>query len=59
MAWKQMTPERFQSRDVLRRIAKLERQYEYRGADLARIVARLNVLEDLFRALGNIPDKKP
>ncbi len=61
MAWKQMTPERFQSRDVTRRISKLERQAEYRNADLARIVARLRALDEILGALGPVTgdDKKP
>ncbi len=49
-----MTPEKFQSRDVLRRLGGLERKQEYRNADLARIVARIRALEETVEALGNL-----
>lgn len=40
-----MTPERFQSRDVKRRLSKLEKQMEYLRKDLHRELIRHNDLE--------------
>ncbi len=37
-----MTPERFQSRDVKRRLSKLERNHDYLKADFVRLTGRLN-----------------
>ncbi len=36
-----MDPDRFQMRDLKRRIAKLEKQNDHRVADLARLSAKL------------------
>ncbi len=35
-----MTPERFQQRDVKRRLTKLEDRFDYRSADIARLVKK-------------------
>ncbi len=40
-----MTPERFQSRDVKRRISALEKQKDYLRADHNRLSARLRIVE--------------
>lgn len=49
MGRKPMTPERFQSRDVLRRLTKLEKDLIYRDAALARLKA---AIRDLQETLG-------
>ncbi len=41
-----MTPERFQSKDVKRRLTKLERKHDYLKADFARLSAQTRVLRD-------------
>ncbi len=47
-----MTPEKFQSRDVKRRLSQLEKKREYMIADLHRLTARVRVLEaDLGQVL--------
>ncbi len=43
-----MTPERFQSRDVKRRLTKLESQMVYREASLVRLAARVKAIEQKF-----------
>ncbi len=46
MARTPMTPERFQSRDVKRRLTKLEKDLVYRDAALARLKAAIKHLQD-------------
>ena len=45
MARTPMTPERFQQRDVKRRITKLEKDQEYRRIDWRRLVLKIRDLE--------------
>ncbi len=40
-----MTPERFQSRDVKRRITKQENRLDYLKADFARMMVRVKLIE--------------
>ncbi len=47
-----MTPERFQSRDVKRRLSALEKKREYMVAEIHRLVARIRVLEGLVDHLA-------
>ncbi len=41
-----MTPERFENRDIKRRVTKLEKQNEYRRADTGALAKCIRVLED-------------
>ncbi len=46
-----MTPERFQSRDVKRRLTKQENRLDYLKADFARMMARVRDLEEILALL--------
>ncbi len=41
-----MTPERFENRDIKRRVTKLEKQNEYRRSDSGALAKRIRWLED-------------
>ncbi len=46
-----MTPEKFQTRDVKRRISSLEKKSEYRTADITRMMVRIKQLEKVVLEL--------
>ncbi len=57
MGSKAMDPDRFQMRDLKRRIKGLEDQRDYMKADHRRGIARINSLEELVARLEQIIDE--
>lgn len=51
MGSRPMDPDRFWKRDIGRRVTALEKQNDYRKADLQRMLARYKDLEDRYADL--------